>query len=91
MIGVSVRGLAFAITYPPLLVFVSAGTRKALPSSKDRAEPCLGENISFGANPESFAETDSNLAQLKKLAKDKVAGGVVSNPGTDEPNFEIFS
>ncbi len=47
--------------------------------------------ISFGANPESFAETDSNLAQLKKLAKDKVAGGVVANPGADELNFEIFS
>ena len=41
-------------------------------------------SILFGANPELFVDSDSDLAQLKKLVNDKIAEGVVAPPGTDD-------
>ena len=47
-------------------------------------------SILFGANPELFVDSDSDLAQLKKLVNDKIAEGVVAPPGTDDPTLKSF-
>ena len=47
-------------------------------------------SILFGANPELFVDSDSDLEQLKKMVKDKVAEGVAEKPGTDDKTLKSF-